>query len=293
MEKLIEKANTLIEAIPYIRKFCGKTFVIKYGGSAMTEGEAKENFALDIILLKLLGINPVIVHGGGPQIGIFLKKVGKDTKFIQGYRVTDEETMDVVEMVLGGMINKGIVALINKHGGKAIGLTGKDGAFIKAKKMVIRHKDHNNKNSELVDLGRVGEIKEVDPSIIITLDQSFIPVIAPIGVDEHGESLNINADLVAGAIAASLKAEKLVLLTDVEGIIDEKKKLLSTLDRKQVKKLIKGGVIKEGMLPKVRCCLEALDQGVSKVHMIDGRVKHALLLEIFTDKGIGTEIRKE
>ncbi|OGL45256.1 MAG: acetylglutamate kinase [Candidatus Schekmanbacteria bacterium RBG_16_38_11] len=293
MEKLIEKANTLVEAIPYIRKFCGKTFVIKYGGSAMTEKEAKENFALDIILLKLLGINPVIVHGGGPQIGIFLKKVGKDTKFIQGYRVTDEETMDVVEMVLGGMINKGIVALINKHGGKAIGLTGKDGAFIKAKKMVIRHKDHNNKNSELVDLGRVGEIKEVDPSIIITLDQSFIPVIAPIGVDEHGESLNINADLVAGAIAASLKAEKLVLLTDVEGIIDEKKKLLSTLDRKQVKKLIKGGVIKEGMLPKVRCCLEALDQGVSKVHMIDGRVKHALLLEIFTDKGIGTEIRKE
>jgi len=293
MEKLIEKANTLIEAIPYIRKFCGKTFVIKYGGSAMNEKEAKENFALDIILLKLIGINPVIVHGGGPQIGIFLKKVGKDTKFIQGYRVTDEETMDVVEMVLGGMINKGIVALINKHGGKAIGLTGKDGAFIKAKKMVLRQKSSNNKNSELVDLGRVGEIKEIDPSIIITLDQSFIPVIAPIGVDEHGKSLNINADLVAGAVAASLKSEKLVLLTDVEGIIGKNKELLSTLDKKQVKKLIKEGVIKEGMLPKVRCCLEALEQGVSKVHMIDGRVRHALLLEIFTDKGIGTEIKKD
>jgi len=292
MEKFIEKAHTLIEAIPYIRKFYGKIFVIKYGGSAMSDEELKENFALDIILLKLIGINPVIVHGGGPQIGSFLKKVGKDTKFIEGYRVTDEETMDVVEMVLGGMINKAIVAVINKHGGKAIGLTGKDGNFIKATKMSIRKKDSGSENSELIDLGRVGEVKEIDPSIINALDQSFIPVIAPIGVDEHGKSLNINADLVAGALAWSLKAEKLVLLTDVKGISDKKKKLLPTLTEKKVKKLIREGVIKEGMLPKVRCCLEALEHGVPKVHMIDGRVKHALLLEIFTDKGIGTEIVK-
>ncbi len=290
MEKFIEKANTLIEAIPYIRNFYGKTVVIKYGGSAMSDEDLKENFALDIILLKFIGINPIIVHGGGPQIGSFLKKIGKDTKFFEGYRVTDDETMDVVEMVLGGMINKSIVALINKHGGKAIGLTGKDGNFIKAAKMVMKRKKPDKKNLELTDLGRVGEVEEIDPTVIDALDKSFIPVIAPIGVDKQGKSLNINADLVAGAIAWALKAEKLVLLTDVEGIMDRKNKLIRTLTERQVKKLIKDGVIKGGMLPKVRCCLEALDQGVSKVHMVDGRVKHALLLEIFTNKGVGTEI---
>ena len=292
MEKFIEKANTLIEAIPYIRNFYGKTFVIKYGGNAMIDEDLKENFALDIILLKFIGINPVIVHGGGPQIGSFLKKIGKDTKFFEGYRITDDETMDVVEMVLGGIINKSIVALINKHGGKAIGLTGKDGNFIKAAKMVMKKKKPDKNNPELIDLGRVGEVEEIDPTVIDALDKSFIPVIAPIGVDRQGRSLNINADLVAGAIAWALKAEKLVLLTDVEGIMDRKNKLISTLTEKQVKKHIKDGVIKGGMLPKVRCCLEALDQGVSKVHMVDGRVKHALLLEIFTNKGVGTEIVK-
>lgn len=293
MEKFIEKANTLIEAIPYIRNFYGKTIVIKYGGSAMTDEELKENFALDIILLKFIGINPVIVHGGGPQIGIFLKKIGKDTKFFEGYRVTDDETMDVVEMVLGGMVNKSIVALINKHGGRAIGITGKDGNFIKASKMVMKKKKPDKNNPELIDLGRVGEVEEIDPTVIDVLDRSFIPVIAPIGVDGQGRSLNINADLVAGAIAWALKAEKLVLLTDVEGIMDRKNKLIRTLTENQVKKLIKEGVIKGGMLPKVRCCLEALDQGVSKVHMVDGRVKHALLLEIFTNTGVGTEIVKK
>ena len=292
MEKFIEKANTLIEAIPYIRNFYGKTFVIKYGGNAMIDEDLKENFALDIILLKFIGINPVIVHGGGPQIGSFLKKIGKDTKFFEGYRITDDETMDVVEMVLGGIINKSIVALINKHGGKAIGLIGKDGNFIKATKMVMKKKKPDKNNTELIDLGRVGEIEEIDPTVIDAIDKSFIPVIAPIGVDCHGSSLNINADLVAGAIAWALKAEKLVLLTDVKGIMDRKNKLIRTLTEKQVKKLIKDGVIKGGMLPKVRCCLEALDQGVSKVHMVDGRVKHALLLEIFTNKGVGTEIVK-
>ncbi|OGL39754.1 MAG: acetylglutamate kinase [Candidatus Schekmanbacteria bacterium RIFCSPHIGHO2_02_FULL_38_11] len=292
MEKFIEKANTLIEAIPYIRNFYGKTFVIKYGGNAMIDEDLKENFALDIILLKFIGINPVIVHGGGPQIGSFLKKIGKDTKFFEGYRITDDETMDVVEMVLGGIINKSIVALINKHGGKAIGLTGKDGNFIKATKMVMKKKKPDKNNTELIDLGRVGEIEEIDPTVIDAIDKSFIPVIAPIGVDCHGSSLNINADLVAGAIAWALKAEKLVLLTDVKGIMDRKNKLIRTLTEKQVKKLIKDGVIKGGMLPKLRCCLEALDQGVSKVHMVDGRVKHALLLEIFTNKGVGTEIVK-
>ena len=290
MEKFIEKANTLIEAIPYIRNFYGKTFVIKYGGNAMIDEDLKENFALDIILLKFIGINPVIVHGGGPQIGSFLKKIGKDTKFFEGYRITDDETMDVVEMVLGGIINKSIVALINKHGGKAIGLTGKDGNFIKATKMVMKKKKPDKNNTELIDLGRVGEIEEIDPTVIDAIDKSFIPVIAPIGVDCHGSSLNINADLVAGAIAWALKAEKLVLLTDVEGIMDRKNNLIRTLTEKQVKKLIKEEVIKGGMLPKVKCCLEALDQGVSKVHMVDGRVKHALLLEIFTNTGVGTEI---
>ena len=291
MGKLIDKAEVLIEALPYIRRFYNKTIVIKYGGHAMVDNDLKVNFALDVILMKYVGFNPVIVHGGGPQIGKVLEKMGKPSRFIDGMRVTDLETMDIVEMVLVGKINKEIVGLINHHGGQAVGLSGKDGQLIMAKKLdIIKQKDGTDA-PEIIDIGMVGEVESINPSILETLDKDkFIPVIAPIGIGSQGETYNINADLVAGKIASALRAEKLVLLTDVEGLLDKKKRLISTIDSEKVRKYIKDGIISEGMIPKVTCCLDALTEGVVKTHIIDGRVKHALLLEVFTDVGVGTEI---
>jgi acetylglutamate kinase len=286
VEKLIEKANLLIEALPYIRTFYGKTIVIKYGGAAMVDPELKDQFAQDIVLMKYVGMNPVIVHGGGPQINQMMEKLGMKPRFVDGVRFTDVATLDIVEMVLGGSINKEIVSLINRHGGKGVGLTGKDGQLITARKYT-----RNKTGEDVVDLGLVGEVEKIDPTIIESLDKSrFIPVIAPIGVGSDGKTYNINADWVAGEIAAALKAEKLVILTDVKGILNSKGDLYSSLTRKEVKQLIKKGVITSGMLPKVESCLTSLDQSVSKAHIIDGRVPHALLLEIFTNEGIGTEI---
>ncbi|HXN06225.1 MAG TPA: acetylglutamate kinase [Nitrospiria bacterium] len=286
MQKLIEKANLLVEALPYIKMFHGKTIVIKYGGAAMTDPGLKEQFAQDIVLMKYVGMNPVIVHGGGPQINQMMEKLGMKPRFLNGVRITDIATLDIVEMVLGGTINKEIVSLISRHGGRAVGLTGKDGNLITARKY------KGGKNGEdVVDLGLVGEVEKIDPTLIHNLDQShFIPVIAPIGVGKDGATYNINADWVAGEIAGALKAEKLLILTDVAGILDAKGTLCSTLSRKEVHQLIKKGVIKSGMLPKVESCLTALDQSVGKAHIIDGRVPHAILLEIFTDQGVGTEI---
>ncbi|HEY5594203.1 MAG TPA: acetylglutamate kinase [Nitrospiria bacterium] len=289
MEKLIEKAKVLIEALPYIRAFSGKTVVIKYGGKAMTEKALKDAFAQDVVLMKYIGLNPVVVHGGGPQINVMMKRLGLEPKFVKGVRVTDSATMEIVEMVLGGIINKEIVTLINRHGGRAVGLTGKDGGLIRAKK--AKESKGPSESDEPVDMGLVGEVEEVDPQVIRNLEQDrFIPVIAPIGSDPEGRTYNINADWVAGAVAASLKAEKLLLLTDVKGIMDEQGKLLPTLSKKDAARLIKQDVIKEGMLPKVKAALAAVEGGVTKAHVIDGRMPHALLLEIFTDKGIGTEI---
>jgi acetylglutamate kinase len=289
VEKLIEKAKILIEALPYIRAFSGKTVVIKYGGKAMTEEALKNAFAQDVVLMKYIGLNPVVVHGGGPQINLMMKRLGLEPKFVKGVRVTDSQTMEIVEMVLGGMINKEIVALINQHGGRAVGLTGKDGRLIRAKK--VRGGDALSEGDEPVDMGLVGEVEKVDPQVIRNLEQDrFIPVIAPIGADSEGRTYNINADWVAGAVAASLKAEKLLLLTDVKGILDEQGRLLPTISKKDAARLIKQDIIKEGMLPKVKAALSAVEGGVTKAHIIDGRVPHALLLEIFTDKGIGTEI---
>jgi acetylglutamate kinase len=291
MNKLIEKAKTLIEAMPYIQTFRGKTFVIKYGGNAMTDEGLKLGFAQDVVLLRYIGINPVIVHGGGPQIGKTMERMGKKPTFVSGQRVTDEETMDIVEMVLGGKVNKEIVNLINRTGGKAVGLTGKDGGLIQAKKLKMAKKSENTGETEIIDIGLVGEVTEVRPGALVALEQGgFIPVIAPVGVGENGETYNINADLVAGAVAGALKAEKLILLTDQAGILDKDKKLIPTLDKKKVKTMIHTGVIDGGMLPKTKSCFEALDAGCSKVHIIDGRVPHALLLEIFTKEGVGTEI---
>ncbi len=291
MEELIQKASVLMEALPYIRKFSGKTVVIRYGGSAMVDEKLKESFARDIILFDYIGINPIIVHGGGPQINQMLQKMGIESKFHQGMRITDEQTMDIVEMVLVGDINKDIVSLINRHGGKAVGLSGKDGGLIKAKKLPKEKVTFDHKTPEVIDLGRVGNVKLVDPTILRTLDQGrFIPVIAPVGVDEKGEALNINADLVAGAIASAIKAEKLVLLTDVQGIKDSQDRLIPSLNRAEARELIKAGVIRGGMIPKVECALKAVDEGVKSAHIIDGRVQHAVLLEIFTDKGVGTVI---
>jgi len=289
MEKLIEKAKVLIEALPYIRAFSGKTVVIKYGGKAMTEKALKDAFAQDVVLMKYIGLNPVVVHGGGPQINVMMKRVGLEPKFVKGVRVTDSATMEIVEMVLGGIINKEIVTLINRHGGRAIGLTGKDGGLIRAKK--AKGTEGASAGDEAIDMGLVGEVEKVDSQVIRNLDQDrFIPVIAPIGADSEGRTYNINADWVAGAVAASLKAEKLLLLTDVRGILDAKGKLLPTLSKKDAARLIKQNVITEGMLPKVKAALAAVESGVTKAHIIDGRMSHALLLEIFTDKGIGTEI---
>lgn len=290
MESFIGKAEVLMEALPYIRRFYGKTFVVKCTGSLMLDEELKASFAQDIVLLKYVGINPVVVHGGGPQITEMMEKMGTRAVFVRGMRVTTEEMMDIVEMVLVGKINKEIVNLINQHGGMAVGLSGKDGVLIRAQKMSVRVSSDGETN-EIVDIGLVGEIVGINPAVINSLDENkFIPVIAPIGVGEKGETYNINADLVAGQIAEALGAEKLILLTDVEAVKDKKGELLSTLKINQARKLIQEGVVAGGMIPKVECCIEALKGGVGKTHIIDGRVKHAVLLEIFTKEGVGTEV---
>jgi acetylglutamate kinase len=284
-----EKARILSEALPYIQRFQDKTIVIKYGGNAMTEEHLKHGFAKDVVLLKLVGLNPVVVHGGGPQINELLKRVGKQGEFIQGMRVTDEETMDIVEMVLGGQVNKEIVSLINQHGGKAVGLTGTDGSMIRAKKLMVKAK---NDGEELIDIGLVGEVSHIDPALVALLDsQDFIPVIAPIGVGDMGEAFNINADLVAGKLAETLKAEKLILMTNTTGVLDKNGGLLTGLTAAQVDDLIADGTISGGMIPKISMALEAVKNGVKSSHIIDGRVEHALLLEILTDEGVGTLIR--
>jgi acetylglutamate kinase len=293
MKEIIDKANILIESLPYIKRFSGKTFVIKYGGAAMVDEQLKDAFAQDIVLLNFIGIKPVIVHGGGPKINKIMEKMGKKPTFVHGQRVTDEETVDIVEMVLGGLINKQIVSLVNKHGGLAIGLSGKDGNLIKARKKIIRKLSPEAGVPEIIDLGLVGEVIRINPKILVSIEESgFIPVIAPISAGQKSKTLNINADYVAGSIASSLKAEKLILLTDVEGIRDKKKKLISTLPAKKIKSLISNSTITGGMLPKVQACQNAIEGDVRKTHIIDGRIPHALLLEIFTEKGIGTEIVK-
>jgi acetylglutamate kinase len=291
VKDIIAKAEILIEALPYIRNFYGKTFVIKYGGAAQAKEELKESFAKDIVMLNFIGIKTTIVHGGGPRISATMEKMGKKPKFVQGQRVTDEETMDIVEMVLGGLVNKEIVSLINNHGGKAVGLSGKDGGLIKAKKKLIE-KSSRKGNDEVIDIGLVGEVTHIDPNIIISLEKDgFVPVISPVGVGTKGETLNINADYVAASVASALRAEKLIILTDVPGIIGKNNKIISTLKKQQIKRLIGDGTIAGGMLPKVQASLKALEGGVMKTHIVDGRVPHCLLLEIFTKEGIGTEIQ--
>jgi acetylglutamate kinase len=290
MESFISKAEVLMEALPYFRRFYSKTFVIKYGGHAMVDEELKESFAQDIVLLKYVGINPVVVHGGGPQIDQLLEKMGITSRYVRGMRVTDQETLDIVEMVLVGKVNKEIVTLINQHGGMAVGLSGKDGGLIMARKMSVTVSE-NGKPAEVVDIGMVGEIIGINPLVIDSLDENkFIPVIAPLGVGQNGETYNINADLVAGEIAEALHAEKLILMTDVEAVKDRKGDRLATLKVNQARKMIQDGVVGSGMIPKVECCIEALKGGVGKTHIIDGRVKHAVLLEIFTKEGVGTEV---
>jgi acetylglutamate kinase len=290
MQQAINKANILMEALPYIKTFKNKTFVIKFGGNAMVDPALSHSFALDIILLNYVGIRPVIVHGGGPQIGEFMDRLGMETKFVDGLRVTDKNTIEIVEMVLVGKINKEIVGHINQNGGKAVGLSGKDGNLLMAEKIWLKDKNDPLKK---VDIGMVGEVKSVNPNVINTLDTAqFIPVIAPLGAGEDGETYNINADTAAGEIASALKAEKLILLTDVEGVKDKNDNLLSTLTEQETEKSIETGAISGGMIPKVNCCCKALDKGVGKAHIIDGRVEHAVLLEIFTDVGIGTQIVK-
>ena len=291
MEKLIEKASTLLEALPYIKRFYGKIIVIKYGGNAMVKEELKSAFAEDVVLLKYIGINPVIVHGGGPQIGEFLEKLEIPTRFVGGMRVTDRETMNVVEMVLVGKVNKEIVKLINSHEGNAVGLSGKDGNLIVAEKIDFKRYLSEVKAPEIIDLGFVGKVKKVNPDIITKLIESkFIPVIAPVGIGEDFEAYNINADLVAGEMAAALKAEKLMMLTDVEGIKNKKGNLIKSIARGNLSELIENGTISGGMIPKVKACEVALTGGVKKAHIIDGRVKHSVLLEISTQEGVGTEI---
>ena len=283
------KAAVLAEALPYIKRFHGKTIVVKYGGNAMTDDHLKHCFARDVVLLKLVGFNIVVVHGGGPQIESLLARVGKKGEFIQGMRVTDAETMDLVEMVLGGQVNKEIVNLINQHGGKAVGLTGKDGNFIRARKLMLENRDIPG---DLIDIGQVGDISQIDPSLIALLDTgAFIPVIAPIGVGKAGETYNINADVVAGKIAEVLKAEKLVLLTNTPGVLDQKGDLITGITPKQIDDMVADGTLSGGMLPKIGSALDAARNGVKGVHIIDGRVEHALLLEILTDHGVGTMIK--
>jgi acetylglutamate kinase len=286
-------AELLAEAMPYIQHFHGKTIVIKYGGNAMVDEILKKEFARDVVLMKLVGMNPVIVHGGGPQIGQLLERIGKKSEFIDGLRVTDSETIDVVEMVLGGLVNKSIVALINAHGGKAVGLSGKDGDMIRARKMVF-HKDGSTNDDDIVELGFVGEIEAINPLVVDVLDQEdFIPVIAPIGVGVDGKAYNINADTVAGRLAVTLGAEKLILLTNTPGVLDKNGELLTGLSESRVKALIEAGTISGGMLPKVKCAIDAVAGGVRTATISDGRVPHATLLETLTDQGVGTQIGRE
>ena len=285
-----ERAKILAEALPYIQRFHGKTIVIKYGGNEMTDDKLKKSFARDVVLLKLVGMNPVVVHGGGPQIDELLKKLGRKGEFVQGMRVTDAATMDVVEMVLGGQVNKEIVNLINQHGGRAVGLTGMDGGLIRAKKMLVRG---DGDTDELIDIGQVGEVESIDPEIVHRLHtHDFIPVIAPLGVGKKGETYNINADLVAGKVAEILKAEKLIVLTNTPGVLDQNGNLLTGLSAKKIDELFANGTISGGMLPKISSALDAVKNGVNTCHIIDGRVEHALLLEVLTDEGVGTLIRR-
>lgn len=284
-------AHVLIEALPYITRFSGKTFVIKYGGNAMIDKDLQTSFAQDVVLMKHVGLNPIVVHGGGPQIGHLLKRLGKESEFFQGMRITDRETMDVVQMVLGGLVNKDIVTLINNQGGSAIGLTGKDAGLIHARKLTFMRNSPEMKVPEIIDIGHVGEVASIDTSVLHTLIQdNFIPVIAPVGVGDDGQSYNINADLVAGKLAEVLQAEKLILLTNTQGVLDKTGKLLTGLAPATVQALIEDGTIAGGMLPKINCALEAVQAGVKTAHIIDGRVPHAALLEIFTDEGVGTLI---
>ena len=284
-------ADILIEALPYIRRFYGMTVVIKYGGHAMVDEQLKEDFARDITLMKFTGLNPVVVHGGGPQINSVLERMGMDSRFVKGMRLTDEATMDVVEMVLGGKVNKGIVAQINQQGGKAVGLSGKDGGLIRARKLHIVHQEDKDKPPEIIDPGLVGEVTHVNPGIINTLtQQDFIPIIAPVGAGESGETYNINADLVASSIAIALSAGRLILLTDVDGVLDASGSLISSIRAENINQMVEEKTISGGMIPKIECALEALKNGVGKVHIINGNKRHALLLELFTDKGIGTEV---
>lgn len=291
-EKAMNVAQVLSEAMPYMRRFQGRTVVVKYGGNAMVDEALKEGFAQDIVLMKLVGINPVVVHGGGPQIGRLLEKIGKESRFVEGMRVTDSETMDVVEMVLGGLVNKDIVSLITRHGGRAVGLTGKDGDLIRARKLTITRRSPELEEPEIIDIGHVGEVASIDASVVDMLVQGdFIPVIAPIGAGEDGFSYNINADLVAGRVSEVLQAEKLILLTNTPGLLDGEGRLLTGLSADQVDALIADGTIHGGMLPKIRCALSAVQSGVKAAHIIDGRMEHAVLVELFTDEGVGTLIR--
>ena len=284
-------ASVLAESLPYIQRFAGKTIVVKYGGNAMTEESLKNGFARDIVLMKLVGMNPVVVHGGGPQIGNLLDKVGKSSEFIQGMRVTDAETMDIVEMVLGGLVNKEIVNLIHQHGGNAVGLTGKDGELIQAKKLEMTSFNEDLNASEIIDLGHVGEVVKINTKVLdMLIKDDFIPVIAPVGVDENGQSYNINADVVAGKVAEALNAEKLMLLTNIPDLLNKEGELLTGLNSTRVASLIKDGTIYGGMLPKIKCALDAVKNGVKSAHIIDGRVEHAVMLEVFTDEGVGTLI---
>ena len=290
-ESALNIARVLTEALPYIQRFTGKTIVIKFGGSAMVDPELHESFARDVVVLKLVGVNPVVVHGGGPQIGKLLDRLNIHTEFVDGMRVTDSDTMDVVEMVLGASVNKEIVSSINRNGGKAIGVTGKDGQLIRARKMSVTRESPGMQAPEIIDIGHVGEVEKIDTEVLrMILDSNFIPVIAPIGVGEDGCSYNINADLVAGKLAEVLEAEKLMLLTNVEGLLDQSGEILTGLSARQVDELIANGTIHGGMLPKIRCALDAVNSGVGGSHIIDGRVPHAVLLEVFTDEGIGTLI---
>ncbi|MCH7741817.1 MAG: acetylglutamate kinase [Proteobacteria bacterium] len=290
-DSAINIAKVLTEALPYIQRFTGKTIVIKYGGHAMTDQQLNQGFARDIVLMKLVGMNPIIVHGGGPQIGAVLEEFGIESKYIDGMRVTDSKTMDVVQMVLGGLVNPDLVSLINKHGGKAVGLTGKDASLIKAKKLLIHRSSPELKTPEIIDIGNVGEVVSINREVLdLAVHSDIIPVIAPIGFGEDGETYNINADLVAGKIAEELAAEKLILLTDVPGLVDEKGNLISRLSVAEVDQLIKNGTISGGMLPKINCALSAVKNGVTSSQIIDGRVAHAVLLEVLTDEGVGTLI---
>ena len=286
-----ETARILVEALPYIQRFHGSTIVIKYGGNAMADESLKRAFARDVILMKVVGMNPIVVHGGGPQIEELLSRLNIDTRFVGGMRVTDEETMDVVQMVLGGLVNKEIVSLINDSGGMAVGVTGKDGNLIRARRMELTETNEGSVGPETIDIGQVGEVESINQAVLESLiDGDFIPVIAPIGVGPNGESLNINADLVASGVAQHIDAEKLVLITNTPGILDENNDAIASLSRKKAASLISRGVIKGGMLPKARCALDAVEGGVQSAHIIDGRVPHALLLEVLTDSGIGTLI---